>query len=89
MGNGRTGNLQSAGEETGGLQPNEAALRSEVGFWREMIRARSEALPPEAVERMQHALALAEHRLVTLYGRRVDDGVSQVIDLATARRRVA
>jgi len=71
------------------LQPNEAALRSEVGFWREMIRARSDALPAEAVERMHHALALAEYRLVALYGRRFEDSASQVIDLAAARSRVA
>jgi hypothetical protein len=89
MGNGRSANLQSTEEETGDLHPNEAALRSEVGFWREMIRARSDALPAEAVERMRHALALAEYRLVSLYGRRLEDSASQVIDLAAARNRVA
>jgi hypothetical protein len=54
-----------------------------------MIRARSDALPAEAVERMHHALALAEYRLVALYGRRFEDSASQVIDLAAARSRVA
>jgi hypothetical protein len=89
MANGRSANLLSTEEETGDLQPSEAALRSEVGFWREMIRARSDALPAEAVERMRHALALAEYRLVTLYGRRLEDSASQVIDLAAARNKVA
>jgi hypothetical protein len=89
MGNRRSANLQSAEEDTEGLQVNEAALRSEVGFWREMIRARSDALPAEAVERMHHALALAEHRLVALYGHRHEEKSPQVIDLAAARRRVA
>ena len=70
MGNSRSAILQSAEDETEDLQANETALRSEVGFWREMIQARSDALPAEAVERMHHALALAEHRLVALYGRR-------------------
>ena len=49
----------------------------------------SGAVPAEAVERMRHALALAEYRLVSLYGRRLEDSASQVIDLAAARNRVA
>ena len=89
MGNSRSASLQSAEEETEDLQVSEAALRSEVGFWREMIQARSEALPAEAVERMHHAMALAEHRLVALYKRRHEQDTPRVIDLAAARRRVA
>jgi hypothetical protein len=89
MGNSQSANLQAEGEEPGDLQPSETALRSEVAFWREMIGARSEALPAEAVERMHHALALAEHRIVALYGRRNTPDVPRVIDLAAARRKMS
>ena len=46
---------------------SEFELRSEVAFWRELIRDSGEALPPESVERMLQALALAESRLRQLY----------------------
>ena len=40
-----------------------AALQAEIRFWEDMIETRGHCLPPEAVERMQHAMALAERRL--------------------------
>jgi hypothetical protein len=48
---------------------NEALLRSEIGFWREMIACSDDSQPPEYLERMQHALALAETRLLDLFTR--------------------
>jgi len=46
---------------------NEARLRSEIGFWREMIDSCDEEQPPDSIERMQQALALAETRLAHLF----------------------
>jgi hypothetical protein len=46
---------------------NEALLRSEIGFWRELIDSCADSEPHETVERMQHALALAETRLAGLF----------------------
>ena len=45
---------------------HQAMLRSEIGFWREMIDSCGSGKPPEAVERMRHALGLAESRLAAL-----------------------
>jgi hypothetical protein len=42
---------------------SEALLRSEIGFWREMIDTCQESESPDNVERMRYALALAESRL--------------------------
>ena len=89
MGNSQTANLLSSEEETGGSQFNEVALRSEVSCWREMIQARSEDLPAEAVERMHYALALAEHRLVELYGSAPGRASSRGVDFARANKRVS
>lgn len=44
----------------------EMLLRSEIGFWREMLAESGEALPAESLERMRQALALAERRLLQL-----------------------
>lgn len=82
-------NLPSSEEETAGSHFSELALRSEVAFWREMISARGDALPPEAGERMRHALALAEWRLVEHYGRRPEDSASQVIDFARVKKNLS
>ena len=41
----------------------EALLRSEVGFWRELIESSQATEPPESIERMRYALALAESKL--------------------------
>jgi hypothetical protein len=41
----------------------EALLRSEIGFWRELIESCQETDPPDSIERMRHALALAESKL--------------------------
>lgn len=47
---------------------NEALLRSEVAFWRELIAASDLAVQPSAsIERMHQALALAESRLAGLF----------------------
>ncbi len=45
----------------------ETLLRYEVGFWRDLLNTESGALPPESVERMRQALALAERRLQDWY----------------------
>jgi len=42
---------------------SEALLRSEIGFWREMIESCQESDPPDSIERMRYALALAESKL--------------------------
>lgn len=55
-----------------GYMLNEASLRSEIGFWRELIDSCPETQSPESIERMSHALALAETRLAAL----MDDGRS-------------
>ena len=48
---------------------NEALLRSEIGFWQEMIGTSNESTTDEALERMKQALALAQSRLTGLCGR--------------------
>jgi hypothetical protein len=77
----------------GGAAPgnriNEAALRSEIAFWQEMIGARGDALPVEAVERMHHALALAEKRLMELYTQHAANGPARVFHLSDARRNAS
>jgi hypothetical protein len=45
----------------------ETLLRSEITFWRELLASSDGAQPPEAVDRMRQALALAEYRLLSLY----------------------
>ena len=45
------------------LGVSEALLRTEIGFWRDLIESCQETDPPERVERMRFALALAESRL--------------------------
>ena len=42
---------------------SEALLKSEIGFWREMIESCQETDPPDSIERMRFALALAESKL--------------------------
>ncbi len=88
---------QTSDPFTGGAAPanrfNEAALRSEIAFWQEMIAARGEAMPREAVERMHHALALAEKRLLEFYAQYASDGpagtTARVFNLADARRNAS
>lgn len=43
-----------------GLEDN---LTAEIEFWRELIDARATDAPRDTLERMQQALALAEHKL--------------------------
>lgn len=49
---------------------SEILLRTEVGFWRDLLQAADRTLPAESIERMQQALALAERRLLQLFGNR-------------------
>jgi len=51
-------------------------LRAEIGFWRQLLAAAEPTLPPESIERMQQALALAEYRLLRQLGERPGAGVS-------------
>jgi hypothetical protein len=48
---------------TGNGVQAESALQTEIHFWQDMIASCKETLPPEAIERMQQARALAERRL--------------------------
>jgi len=59
----------------------EALLRTEIGFWSDMIVSCRETEPAESIERMQHALALAELRLERLCQNRS----SNVFQIDTAR----
>ncbi len=63
--NNDSGRQQASGVERG---ITEALLRTEIGFWRDMIVSCRETEPPDSIERMQHALALAEMRLGHLSG---------------------
>lgn len=45
----------------------ETLLRSEIMFWRELLASCDGDQPPQAVDRMRQALALAEYRLLRLY----------------------
>ena len=56
----RSGKLGATGVQHG---ISEALLRSEIGFWREMIASCQETDPPDSIERMRFALALAESKL--------------------------
>ena len=67
---------------------SETVLRSEIAFWKEMIETRCEALPPEAVERMHHALALAERRLTGLQQHFPNPDAPNVYQLEPERRKV-
>jgi hypothetical protein len=51
-----------------GTGASEAMLRAEIGFWRGLLNSCDQAVPVESVERMEQALALAELRLLQLYG---------------------
>lgn len=46
----------------------ENLLRSEIEFWQEIIETCPVTQPPESIERMHQALALAESRLEKLCG---------------------
>ncbi len=71
-----------------GPRINETMLRSEIAFWREMIGSASSEVPAEAVERMQHALALAERKLSHFYGVHAGPGRQNVFHLDPTRRQV-
>jgi hypothetical protein len=46
----------------------EALLQAEIGFWQELIATCPATQPGESLERMRHALALAESKLAMLSG---------------------
>lgn len=48
------------------MQELENNLTAEIEFWRELIDNRSLDAPPESLERMRQALALAEHKLLLM-----------------------
>jgi hypothetical protein len=48
---------------------SEALLRTEIGFWRDMIVSCRDTESPDSLERMQHALKLAETRLAQMSGK--------------------
>ena len=63
-------NATAAGSAAAGesCEPvNEALLRTEIGFWRELIDSCDGTQAPESIERMHQALALAEHKLCILF----------------------
>ena len=57
------GREQRAAELPGPGGP-ESMLRAEIIFWREMLQDGSGSLPPESLERIRQALALAEYKLL-------------------------
>ena len=60
----------STNEETGSRDPlhgiSAALLRSEIGFWQDLIESSKGPLASGALERMEQALALAQSRLQRL-----------------------
>ncbi len=69
-----------------GPQFNETVLRSEIAFWQEMLGSATSELPDEAVERMRHALALAERKLSHFYMAHAGAKRQNVFHLDQARR---
>ena len=47
-----------------GAGTSEVLLRAEIGFWRELLNSCDRTVPADSIERMQQALALAEHRFL-------------------------
>ena len=50
----------------GAADVSEALQRAEIGFWRELLQECDHSVPPDSVERMRQALALAERRFLQL-----------------------
>jgi len=59
---------------------SEDALRAEIVFWRELIKTSAEVQPPESVERMRQALALAESKLQGVRAARQDREAGSLAD---------
>ena len=57
---------------------SETLLRAEIDFWRRLLGDSDCLLPPESIERMRQALALAEHRYLQLFGDHSTDRRSSV-----------
>jgi hypothetical protein len=51
----------------------EFLLRTEVAFWRDLLESCGADVPPESIERMRQAAALAELRLLQLYSEPAHD----------------
>ena len=49
------------------MQALKQQLAVEIDFWRDMIDNQPTPCPPESIERMRQALALAEHKLFLLH----------------------
>ena len=62
-------NERSAGDGTNHADAgaSETVLRAEIDFWRELLGDSNCSLPPESIERMRQALALAELRFLQLF----------------------
>lgn len=59
-----TDESQDSGHALNGT--TEALLRSEIGFWKELIVCSNQPASSTSIERMKQALALAESRLADL-----------------------
>lgn len=81
------GREQRAAELPGPGGP-ESMLRAEIIFWREMLQDDSDSLPPESVERIRQALALAEYKLRLWHRGRSTYGRSTGCPDATSDLRV-
>ena len=81
--------INHKGRATGAIEEDPAepeGLRAEIRFWQDMIDTRSGYLPPEAVERMRYAKALAETRLMRYRGH-TGPPCENVFQLDRARRK--
>ena len=67
---------------------NETLLRSEIGFWKELILSSNQSATSTAMERMGQALALAECRLAAVLDKsRHRPGISDVSENSVWSRR--
>jgi hypothetical protein len=63
----------------------ESLLRSEIAFWRELLVDCDGSAPPESIERMRQALALAEQRFLQFCRAEQVGGVSSTRPPGTSR----
>jgi hypothetical protein len=63
----------------------ESLLRAEIAFWRELLVDCDGSVPPESIERMRQALALAEQRFLQLCRAGQAGGVSSPGPAGTSR----
>jgi len=62
---------------------SESLLRAEIAFWRELLSECDRSVPPESIERMRQALALAERRFLQICRDRLAEGVSSTAPFCT------